>query len=208
MAEICRRLDGLHLAPELAAARNRMMSPSSLLARLDRSLEVLTRGARDLADRQRTLRAAISWSYNLLDEDEKRLFCRFGVFSGRFTTDAAEAVADRGDLSIPIWEGLTSLVDKSLVRFNDTEEDRFSMLETIREFSEEKLEEFDKPDIIRTAHAEFFRALAEDAWRNLIGAQAEAWLRRLDTEIANLRSALSDGVIYVPETALATARAL
>ncbi len=110
VAEICRRLDGLPLALELAAPRIRTMSPSSLLARLDRSLEVLTGGERDLADRHRTLRAAISWSYELLDEDEKRLFSRLGVFAGGFTPEAAEAVADQGDHSLAVWDGLSSLV--------------------------------------------------------------------------------------------------
>jgi predicted ATPase len=189
VTEICRRLDGLPLALELAAARIRTMSPSSLLARLDRSLEVLSGGARDLADRQRTLRAAISWSYELLDEDEKRLFGRLGVFAGGFTSDAAEVVCDREDLSVPVWDGVSSLVDKSLVRLNDTDEERFSMLETIRSFALEKLEASGETEEIRRAHAEFFRGLAEEAEPHLVGADQKQWLVLLDRELPNLRDA-------------------
>ena len=208
VAEICRRVDGLPLALELAAARVRTMSPSSLLARLDRSLEVLTGGARDLADRQRTLRAAISWSYELLDEDEKRLFCRLGVFAGGFTQDAAEAVADRGDLSVPIWDGLSSLVDKSLIRVTDTDEDRFSMLETIQSFALERLEESGEAEEIRRSHARFFRALAEEAEPHLVGEDQTECLNRLEVEHANLRAALGWGLENDAETALSLAAAI
>ena len=202
VAEICRRLDGLPLALELAAARIRTMSPSSLLARLDRSLELLTGGPRDLADRQRTLRAAISWSYELLDEDERKLFSRLGVFAGGFTQDAAEAVADRGDLSLAVWDGLSSLVDKSLVRRTDTDEERFSMLETIRSFALEKLEGSGEGEDIRRAHAEFFRGLAEEAWPVLASTAPTEALQRLRPEEDNTRAALRWSAAHKPALTL------
>jgi predicted ATPase/class 3 adenylate cyclase len=202
VAAICRRLDGLPLALELAAARIRTMSPSSLLKRLDRSLEVLTGGQRDLADRQRTLRAAISWSYELLDDDEKRLFSRLGVFAGGFTTDAAEAVTDRGDLSVPIWEGLSSLVDKSLVRLTNQDAERFSMLETIRSFTLERLEESGEAEEIRRAHAEFFRGLAEEAWPVLASTAPTEALERLRPEEDNTRAALRWSALHKPALTL------
>ena len=132
VAEICRRLDGLPLAIELAAARAKVLSPTALLERLDQRLPVLTGGGRDVPDRQRTLRDTIAWSYELLDETEQRLFSRLAVFVGGFTLEAAEQVCG-ADL-----DTLTSLVEKSLVRQG---EDRFRMLETIREFASERLEE-------------------------------------------------------------------
>jgi predicted ATPase len=132
VAEICRRLDGLPLAIELAAARAKVLSPTALLERLDERLPVLTGGARDVPDRQRTLRDTIAWSYELLDETERRLFSRLAVFVGGFTLAAAEQVSD-ADL-----DTVTSLVEKSLVRQG---KDRFRMLETIREFAVESLKQ-------------------------------------------------------------------
>src|SRR5207247_9496765 len=126
VAQICSRLDGLPLAIELAAARAKVLSPTALLERLDRRLAVLTGGARDVPDRQRTLRDTIAWSYELLDETEQLLFSRLAVFRGGFTLEAAEQVCE-ADL-----DTLTSLVEKSLVRQGD---DRFRMLETIRAFA-------------------------------------------------------------------------
>jgi len=202
VAEICRKLDGLPLALELAAARIRTMSPSSLLRRLDRSLEVLTGGPRDLAARQRTLRAAISWSYELLDEDESRLFSRLGVFAGGFIQEAAEAVCDRGDLSLRIWDGLSSLVDKSLVRLTDQNEEHFSMLETLRSFALEQLEESGEADEIHRVHAEFFRGLAQEAEPHLVGKDQKEWLDRLEQEDDNLRSALEWSLHRAPHLAL------
>ncbi|CAN5480562.1 LuxR family transcriptional regulator [soil metagenome] len=190
VAAICRRLDGLPLAIELAAARVTLLSPSSLLARLDRGLKVLTSGRRDASARQRTLRGAIEWSYGLLTEYEQMLFRRLGVFAGGWSPKAAERVCDRGDLDIEVWDGLASLVDKSLVRVVEGEQERFSMLETIREFASEKLEESGEAEGIRWAQAEFFGTLMEEAEQHLIGPAQKQWLDRLEQEQSNIRTAL------------------
>jgi predicted ATPase len=116
IAAICRRLDGLPLALELAAARVNVLSLSSLNARLDQGMKVLSTGRRDASDRQRTLRGAIAWSYELLTREEQKLFRRLGVFAGGWSLEAAESVCDDGDLELDVLDGLASLVDKNLVR--------------------------------------------------------------------------------------------
>jgi predicted ATPase/class 3 adenylate cyclase len=179
VAEICRRLDGLPLAIELAAARAKVLSPTALLERLDQRLPVLIGGGRDAPDRQRTLRDTIAWSYELLDETEQRLFSRLAVFVGGFTLEAAEQVCD-ADL-----DTITSLVEKSLVRQG---EDRFRMLETIREFASERLEESLDFDDVKRMHTVFFLAFAEQEWSGTRPNPAS--LERLDTEHDNLRAAL------------------
>ena len=180
VAEICRRLDGLPLAIELAAARAKVLSPPALLERLDQRLTVLTAGARERPDRQRTLRDTIAWSYQLLDATEQRLFSRLAVFSGGFTLAAGEQVCD-ADL-----DTLASLVEKSLVRQG---EDRFRMLETIREFALERLEESGEREQIARRHIDFFLAFAgregTDAERG-----ARLSLERMDAEHDNFRAAL------------------
>jgi predicted ATPase/class 3 adenylate cyclase len=180
VAEICRRLDGLPLAIELAAARAKVLSPTALLERLDQRLPVLTGGGRDVPDRQRTLRDTIAWSYELLDETEQRLFSRLAVFVGGFTLDAAEQVCE-ADL-----DTVTSLVEKSLVRQGD---DRFRMLETIREFALERLEASPEFDDIRRMHTEFFLALAEQE-SSESKRPNPASLKRLEAEHDNFRAAL------------------
>jgi predicted ATPase/class 3 adenylate cyclase len=180
VAEICRRLDGLPLAIELAAARAKVLSPTALLERLDERLPVLTGGARDVPDRQRTLRDTISWSYELLDEAERRLFSRLAVFVGGFTLAAAEQVSD-ADL-----DTVTSLVEKSLVRQG---KDRFRMLETIREFAVESLTQSEELDEIRRRHLDFFLALAEREGSRS-EPEAPARLGRLEDEHDNFRAAL------------------
>ena len=191
---ICRRLDGLPLAIELAAARVKVLSPHGLLDRLDHSLKLLSSGRRDGSERQRTLRGAISWSYELLSEDEQKLFHRLGVFSGGWSLEAAEEVCDRGDLDLEVLNGLASLVDKSLVRTMTGDEERFSMLETIREFAIERLEESGEAQEIRRAHAEYFRGLAEDAEPHLVGEAQKEWLDRLEKEHDNLRFAMGSSL--------------
>ena len=179
VAEICLRLDGLPLAIELAAARAKVLSPVALLDRLEQRLPVLTGGARDAPDRQRTLRDTIAWSYELLDETEQRLFSRLAVFVGGFTLDSAEEVCD-ADL-----DSVTSLVEKSLVRQG---EDRFRMLETIREFALERLEESRAREQIARRHIDFFLAFAAQE-RPDVERQASLWLDRMEPEQDNFRAA-------------------
>jgi predicted ATPase/class 3 adenylate cyclase len=179
--EICRRVDGLPLAVELAAARTKLLAPERLLERLDSALTLLTVGARDAPERQRTLRATIEWSYELLDPPARELFARLSVFSGTFPLDAAEEVcgAELDDLG--------TLVDYSLVK--PIGDDRFFILETIRQYALEKLRERSEEDELRRRHAEFFSELAEQAYRHRFGAEAE-WSGRLDTDHDDLRAAI------------------
>ena len=159
IVEICRKLNGLPLAIELASARVNVLSPQDLLARLNRQLHVLTGGPRDLPERHRTMRQAISWSYELLTEREERLFRRLAYFSGDFSLEAAEAIAHVGeDASHTVLDDLTSLVDKSLVMTvpGHTDGTRFTMLEAIREFGLEQLLERDELKTIADLHCAYF----------------------------------------------------
>jgi predicted ATPase/DNA-binding SARP family transcriptional activator len=178
---ICRRLDCLPLAVELAAARAKLLPPEALLQRLDKRLPLLTGGPRDAPERQRTLEAAIAWSYDLLNESERRLFARLAVFAGGCTLAAAEQVCD-ADL-----DTLQSLVDKNLVR---REGERYQMLETIREYAAERLEEARDREDVRRRHAEHFLALAEQAEPHLTGSRPREWGNRLEDELDNFRAAL------------------
>ena len=180
VSEICAHLDDLPLALELAAARVKALSSTQILERLDERLPLLTGGARDLPERQRTLRATIAWSYDLLEAEEQRLFARLAVFRGGCTLAAAEEVGEAN------LDALQSLVDKSLIRVRD---ERFSMLETIREFASERLEASGEAEALRQQHAEHFLALAEEALPHT-RIDSVVWLRRLDSEHDNLRQAL------------------
>jgi predicted ATPase len=194
VVEICRRLDGLPLAIELAAARIKLLPPRAMLDRLGDRLKLLTGGARNLPERQRTLRSAIEWSYELLEEAEKTLFRRLAVFSGGSTLETIEAVCDaRGDLPIDVLDGVSSLLDNSLLRQEDGagEEPRFVMLQTIHEYASERLAESSEAEELRRLHAEYFTALAEQAEPGLQEADQESWLERLDLEHDNIRAALS-----------------
>ena len=192
IAEICARLDGLPLAIELAGARVRILPPQKMLERLSNRLKLLKGGARDLPTRQQTLRGAIDWSHDLLEEEEKTLFGRLSVFSGGRTLEAIEEICDpEGDLDA--LEGVESLVEKSLLRQEEGPEDepRFVMLETIHEYAREKLEENGEAEETKRAHAEYFLALAEEAESELVGPDQVEWMDRLETEHDNLRAALS-----------------
>jgi len=205
VATICRRLDGLPLAIELAAARVKVLSLAALASRLENSLGALGTGRRDASNRQRTLHAAIAWSYELLDGDEQRLFSRLGVFAGGWSLEAAEALCDRGDSARDILDGIVSLVDKSLVRVVEGDEARFSMLETIRAFSLERLEESGEAQEIRRAHAQYFGGLTEEAEPHLVGADQKERLDKLERDHDNLRAALRWMLTKARDLALSTA---
>ena len=194
VAEICARLDGLPLAIELAAARIKLLPPKVLLARLSNRLKLLTGGAKDLPARQRTLRGAIEWSHELLEEGEKMLFARLAVFSGGRTLEAIEAVCDaEGDLPVDALEGVSSLLDKSLLLREETseEESRFVMLETIHEYAREKLEQSGEAEELSRLHAAYFLAFAEEAEPELEGPDQVSWMERLEADHDNFRAALS-----------------
>jgi len=193
IAEVCARLDGLPLAIELAAARSKLLPPAAMSQRLDRALDLLVGGAQDLPGRQRTLRATLEWSHELLTEDERALFPRLAVFAGGWTLEAAEAVC--GENGLDVFETLASLVDESLVRplRRPTGEPRFAMLETIREYAAELLEGSDEAESLRRRHCEHLLARVEEAaaaWH--AGAEPDVSLFPiLAEEHANLRAALT-----------------
>jgi predicted ATPase/DNA-binding CsgD family transcriptional regulator len=191
VAQICLRLDGLPLAIELAAARTRLLTPSALLARLNSRLDTLTGGAHDLPPRQRTLRDTIEWSYNLLDDGEKTLFARLAVFRGGCSLEAVEAVCAPG-LPIDIFDGLDSLVNKSLIQQKELSngEPRFFMLETLHEYATECLEASGEAGDMRARHAQYFLELAEYAEPELRLAHSQRWFALLETEHENMQTVL------------------
>jgi predicted ATPase len=205
VAAICARLDGLPLALELAAARLTLFSPQALLARLegassnppatrDPALQVLVSGARDLPERQRTLRDTLAWSYDLLAPQEQTLFRRLAVFAGGCTPEAAEAVCLLdGEERVDVLAGLIALVDHSLLRQDavaDADEARLVMLETVREYGWERLAASGEAAAVQRAHAAYYLGLAEAAAPELEGPEQAAWMARLEREHANLRAAL------------------
>jgi len=205
IAEICRRLDGLPLALELAAARSNVLPPAALLARLAHRLPLLTHGARDLSERQQTLRNTIAWSYDLLDASEQALFRRLAVFAGGFTLEAVQAVcvfdaastvssvSSSSSDDATVLEQLAELLDKSLVQQQQGigGEPRFAMLETIHEYAQEQLEESSEAVTVQERHANYFLRLAEEADPYMYGPERQVWMERLDREAANLRAALA-----------------
>jgi predicted ATPase/class 3 adenylate cyclase len=193
IAEIAARLDGLPLAIELAAARLRLLSPQAILARLGDRLGLLSGGARDLPARQQTLRAAIAWSYDLLDAAERDLFERLGAFVNGWTLEAAEALGAAGEPpALDVFEGLGSLSEKSLVRsFEDAHgHPRFLMLETIHAFAMERFAA--RPDVpeLRRAHAEWYATLVADAAQDIAKGARRSAFERLEDDLGNLRAAL------------------
>jgi predicted ATPase/DNA-binding SARP family transcriptional activator len=183
VGEICRRLDRLPLALELASTRVKLMSTSQMLARLQRRLDLLGKGMRDRPDRQATMRATIGWSYDLLPDNEQTLFRRLGVFTGSFDLEAAEAVCD-ADL-----DDLQSLIDKSLLRQQG--EDRFFLLELTREYALEQLLAAGETEQVRRRHADWFLKLARDADQHVRSAGQVKWFSRLDADTDNLRATLA-----------------
>ncbi len=191
IAEICRRLEGLPLAIELAAARIKLFSPSAILERLNARLDLLVGGARDAPGRQQTLRDAIDWSYRLLTPSEQQLFAHLAVFEGGWTQEAAQAVSAEDYPASRMLDAIGSLVDQSLVQpVMSSGEPRFSMLETIREYAAERLQDSGEREVARRRHSEFFRALAEEGEPHLVGPGQGVWLDRLEAELDNLRAAL------------------
>ncbi|HYP42347.1 MAG TPA: tetratricopeptide repeat protein [Chloroflexia bacterium] len=193
VSDICRQLDGLPLAIELAAARSKVLSPSSILARLGSRIRLLTNGGSDLPPRQQTLRGAIDWSHDLLSDKEKVLFRRMSVFSGGCTVDAIESVClFPGEPNWDPFESLASLLNQSLVyrESANAAEDRYSMLWTIREYAQEKLTKSNELEEVQRLHASYFAALAEEAEPQLRSRDRLPWLARLDGELPNMRGAL------------------
>jgi predicted ATPase len=197
---VCAALDGVPLAIELAAARVRVLSPAELLDRLDRRLSVLVGGPRDLPARQQTIRKTIEWSTQLLDDDQRRLLARLGVFEGGFTLEAAEYVgaaeADDGDSdtqdypSGDVLSSLAALVDSSLVGQHDADDrPRFSMQAIVREYAREQLARSGAQPAVREAHARYFLAMGDDAEDDLRGSGQRRWMQRLSDERDNLRAA-------------------
>ena len=193
MGQVCRRLDGVPLAIELAAARVPAMTPAELAERLDRRFQVLAGGRRGAVERHQTLRAAIDWSYELLSESEQRLLTRLSVFAGGCTLDAAEAVCggDGIDRDL-VFESLARLVAGSLVVAEDHgSQTRYRLLETIRQYGEERLDDAGEADTLRSRHACHYAAFAEKAFGYLHGPEHSPWAARLSAEHDNLLAAWS-----------------
>jgi len=194
IARICAAVDGVPLAIELAAARIRVLSPADLLDRLDKRLSLLVGGSRDLPERQQTIRRTIEWSTQLLDDAQRRLLNRLGVFEGGFTLDAAEFVGTDGgrdgDSAGDVLTDLTALVDNSLVGPHDSgERPGFSMLASVREYAREQLVSTGEAEKARDAHARYFLELGDRIESELKGERQREWMRRLGDERDNLRAA-------------------
>ncbi len=209
VAAICRRLDGLPLAIELAAVQVKMLAPKAIRTRLEKNLQILSSRAGDMPERQRTMHAAIAWSYDLLGDDEKKLFDRVSVFRGGFIFESAEAAAN-AEGSIDVFGSVISLVDKSLLvsREQSDGEPRLKMLQVVREFARENLRESNEENAIRHLHAEFFTELAERAEIGFRGEESSNWLETIELENDNYRAALEWTLLYEPETALRIVAAL
>jgi predicted ATPase/class 3 adenylate cyclase len=192
LAQVCRQLDGMPLAIELAAVRTKVLSVEQMAARLDDRFRLLTGGSRTALPRQQTLRATMDWSYDLLSEAERALLCRLSVFSGGFTLEAAEAVcAGNGVAEDEVLDLLSQLADKSLVMVQEQgSEVRYRLLETIRQYGAEKLGGSAEALVVRGRHRDWFLALAERAEPELEGPDQREWLDQLEVEHDNLRSAL------------------
>jgi len=192
ISAICTRLDGLPLAIELAAGRVKVLPPTALLARLDNGLPLLTGGAEDAPERQQTMQRAIAWSYDLLDEAHRTLFCQLAVFDGGCTLEAVESVCSQpGDRDIDVLERLAALVDKSLVRQVEQADNtpRFALLKTIHEYASEQLSQSEEYVATRDRHTRYYLSWAKEV-QGQMGAPDHPWLDRLEHEHDNLRAAL------------------
>jgi predicted ATPase/class 3 adenylate cyclase len=195
VAGICERVDGLPLAIELAAARVKLFAPQALLGRLETSLKVLGAGSRDLPGRQQTLAGAIAWSYDLLDEPHRRFFRRFSVFARGASLEQAEAVCGSEDLGVDVLTGLDELADQSLLRrLPDFAEPRLLMLQVVREYAADRLQESGEAAAIKDRHAAAYQALAEAAAPHLFGSDRKTWLDRLEMDHDNFRAAFDYAV--------------
>ena len=193
VGEICRRVDGIPLAIELAAARVASMSPADVAAHLDERFRLLTGKRRGRVERHQTLRATVEWSYQLLDDDEQRVFDRLGVFAGTFDTPAAVAVVGGDDLDgWAIIDALSSLVAKSMLVAENGPDGttRYGMLETLRQFARERLDDAGETDRWRRAFAEHYAIAARDAGLGLIGSEHVRWAERLRADLDNIRAAV------------------
>jgi non-specific serine/threonine protein kinase len=193
VAKVCHRLDGMPLAIELAAARARALSVEQISSRLDDAFRLLTGGSRTASAHHATLRATMDWSYDLLSTDEKVIFGRLSVFAGGFSLEAAEAVCAGGSIGEgEVLDLLSSLVSKSLVLVEEQDgETCYGLLETVRQYASERLEESGEAEEVGGRHARHYLALAEEAEPELVGTRQEAWMGRLEAQHDNLRAALS-----------------
>jgi predicted ATPase/class 3 adenylate cyclase len=193
VAQLCRRLDGIPLAIELAAARTRMMSPQEIAARLDERFRLLTGGSRTAVERHQTLQRAVEWSYDLLDERECTVLNRLGVFAGGFTLEAAEAVVSDRDIDeLDVLDSIAQLVDKSLVEpEREAHGTRYRLLETIRTYALERLDERSATDAMRRRHATWCAEFIARASVGIQGPHEAAWLERLEREFDNIRASLT-----------------
>ena len=210
IAQIARRLDGLPLALELAAARVKLLPPEAILARLEHSLRLLTGGGRDLPDRQQTLRATIAWSHDLLTEGARRLLATCSVFTGGASLEAIETVCDgAADIGLPVLDGLAELLDQNLMRqVRRPGPVRYALLETIREYAAERLDQLPEADRVRAAHAAAFLALVEADGRLQPGLARKDWLERVEVEHNNVRVAIGWYREHDPPAALRMAAAM
>jgi predicted ATPase len=191
VAEICRCLDGLPLAIELAASHMGVLTPHILLTKLKNRLNLLKGGPRDLPERQRTLRSEIDWSYDLLDAEQRQIFMQLSVFSGGCTLDAAEAVFRLPGEEVDVFSVLSSLADKNLIELTGGDgEFRYGMLETIREYARMRLSDCGDPDAVEERFAAYYLGFAEKAEPNLYGREQKWWFGRIEEEYGNIRSAL------------------
>ena len=190
--DICRRMDGLPLAIELAAARTRFFQPAALMKRIDKTLDLVSKGHKDLPERQQTLRAAIEWSYNLLSPESQKVFRQLGIFKRSWTLEAADVILNDGDDMIDIEIMTESLLDVSLIKpvlVSHSAETRFNMLQTVHEYANEMLDNSSEGQITKMRYAQYFYQLCRQAEGKLWTRNSEAWLDKLEYEYQNIRAA-------------------